>query len=37
MHELTIRFIDEDKIEQDRVLYRDGKPVDTKRIALERI
>jgi hypothetical protein len=37
MHELTIHFIDKDTIEQDWVMYRDGKAVEATTIALKRI
>jgi hypothetical protein len=37
MHELIIHFIDKDTIEQDWVMYRDGKPVEATSIELKRI
>lgn len=37
MHELTIHFIDDNTIEQDWVMYRDGKAVEATSIALQRI
>ena len=37
MHELIIHFIDKDMIEQDWVMYRDGKAVEATSIALKRI
>jgi hypothetical protein len=36
MHALTIRFIDEDTIEQEWVMYRDGEPVDSTTYRLQR-
>lgn len=36
MHALTIRFIDRDTIGQERVMYQDGKPLDSTTFRLQR-
>lgn len=37
MHALTIRFIDKDTIEQEWVMYQDGKAVESTTIRLQRV
>lgn len=37
MHALTVRFIDDDTIEQEWVMYQNGKPVDSTAFRLKRI
>jgi hypothetical protein len=37
MHALTIRFIDKDTIEQEWIMYQDGKPVESTTFRLQRV
>jgi hypothetical protein len=37
MHALTVRFIDKDTIEQEWVMFQDGKPVDSTTFRLQRV